>query len=183
MLVASPSARDVRGSDLRRSPRRRVIFTLAGSQIEIAAADSCSIMDNPALVPFKERGEGGTRHPPLPAEDSGRGRYRRPVKRVKQSWRRKTESEGERRITLSRQREPSPESKMFHTSRPVLEKRESIIYPGGLLGGREGGGEVTADDSLCVRHTFNKNLFALFLPPSSVRLHLLTSVTTRRFQR
>lgn len=92
-------------------------------------------------MPFKERGEGETRQLPLPAEDSGRGRYRRPVKRVKQSSRRKTERGG---ITPSRQREPSPESKMLHTSRPVLEKRESIIYPGGLLEGREGGrgGEI-----------------------------------------
>lgn len=60
-------------SDVRPSLRRRVIFILAGSQIEIAAADSCSIMDGTALEPFKGRREGGTRHPQFPAEDSGWG--------------------------------------------------------------------------------------------------------------
>lgn len=39
-----------------------------------------------------------------------------------------------KRIMPSHQHEPSPESKMSHTSGPVLGKRESIIYPGACWG-------------------------------------------------
>lgn len=42
-------------SDLCKSPRRCVIFILAVSQIEIAAADSCSIIDSPPVHAFKRK--------------------------------------------------------------------------------------------------------------------------------
>lgn len=44
---------------------------------------------------------------------------------------------------------------------------------------------MTADDSLCVWHTLLIRIpsFSSFLPPSSLRLHLLVSVTVRRSRR
>lgn len=91
---------------------------------------------------------------------------------------RETEGRGEGGGEES-QREPSLESKMLLSSGALLEERESFIYPGGLLGW----GGVAADDSLCVTHTFNKNLLLLFPPPSSLHLHLLMSAFIRRSQR
>ncbi len=67
----------------------------------------------------------------FPAESSVRERYRR-VKRGRNKSRREKE-----RITSSRLRERSADSKTPHTSGPALEKRESIIYPEGVVGGGE----------------------------------------------
>lgn len=115
-------------------------------------------MDGTAPQRFRARGEGGTGRLQLPAEDSGRGGWRRREKEGKTELEKKERERRERRNhSILSAGVKVWRAKKLHTSAAALGERESIINPGGLLGwwwGEGGGGGRLVDDSLCVTHSF-----------------------------